>query len=655
MNQRQNSNSETNDEDWKIDVSPCCKVKVPSFVRLFIIRRILINYSDQVQIYDLVSEIADTNERDIAKQILTGLLKDGIKTYMSSHWSQFDEQKQIKGIETIFNQIILPKFGQKYQDTITFSNCNSNSQTLFQTQVFNMDDIMCCIFQFVKLDEDMKGDLFNCSLVSSQWLYYVYNPNSIYFFDLTKLVHKTLQDLHAATVTRVWQRLTKVKKIYIFPDFEFDDEYGDVCTNIRSRENTSFGVLLTKLSMLRNIIALDVSLDLDDINILKVIMSQCKNNIKLCTIYIVDSKLKQDGKVLSPLMLMNCQEINLYNLYFYIGWTKVLKTLNLLKLRNINNQWCQYVISNCDCTGINKLNFDEVSFTMNKNIERKVLTKLASKFENLMHFDLRFENGKLDKSVSLFWKLLAPIIKKNKTYVTLFTHSITVNIDDNLSKNKIDQLCISFHGNQNLDSVKSVILNSNPEYLSLDTWTYGKNILTSIIKILQDINNEKNALPRLRTRLQKIQCRDGDLKRSMSVVNDFIKCIKNIVSKTKIALFIVVNFKAKYVNSQSGSDNEFLLWFNTFCQCLLSLMVKDQVPIDVELQLKDINQVEFEKYKDLAYNLYFTETTFLNNYKKPKCNKYCHPLVKPKILFKFEVKNNRSWATLHVINAQSAR
>ena len=648
------------DQDWKIDVVPGHKVNVPSFIRLFIIRRILINHSAQNQIEHLVTEIADTNERDIAQTILTRLLKDGIKTYMSQ-W--FDEQEQIKVIETIFNQIIVSKFSKEYENTITFPTSDSinnnnnidNTSTIYQSKVFNMNDIMCLIFQFIYVDDNLKGDLFNCSLVNSHWLYHVYNPSSIHCFDLTQIAHKTLEDTPSAI--RVWQRLTKAKII----DFNAQIDYK---YNI-NHAKTSFNILLTKLSMFKNITTLDISLNADDIEILKAIIQQCKNNIESCSITIdseqstLTETSNDETNVLSPLMLINCKDIRLYNLYFYIGWTKVLKTLNLLTISDIGDDWCQYVIDKCDCTGIHKLYFDEISFKLHPDIETKILKSLALKFENLKVMELSHYGTELHSSLLLFWKLLTPIISKNNTYVTFSTSTRWSNdMYNNLlkmiqeTKNKIDKFDLWFHRNSSFDHAKPVILNSNTQYLSLDNWIHSKNVLASIIKFLQSMkleeigkDNGKSVLPRL----QKIRCDDGDAHESLSDVNDFVTFIQNITKN--VTLFIVTHLKTKYPQS-ANDDDQFLSSFDTFCRCLLSLMVNQQVPIDIELKIMLMKKDEFQRYKDLAFDLYFKETSLLKHYKKPKGNNYCQPLEKPNVSFEFQDKNHETMVTLHVCNAK---
>ena len=82
------------------------------------------------------------------------------------------------------------------------NNKNSrNDSGYYQEWVFNTNDLVCSILQYVSdfdskciWSHDYSGDLRNRSLVCSHWLYYVFNLKSIYFFNLTDLI-KTTQKL----------------------------------------------------------------------------------------------------------------------------------------------------------------------------------------------------------------------------------------------------------------------------------------------------------------------------------------------------------------------------------------------------------------------------------------------------------------------------
>ena len=183
-------------------------LKVPSFIRLFVINRILCKYiSDRKQnecsnsrsfmeqlanvfkggstkiaietklIEDLVNAFSNNVEiKTIVNNILTKLVNDGIKKYMNE-W--YNEQRQANIIEEIVNRIILQKFETEYNKLITFMddyNSNDNSGLkvnckYYQNLVFNSNDLMSIIFQYLEWGRKFNADLFCCSLVNSRWLF----------------------------------------------------------------------------------------------------------------------------------------------------------------------------------------------------------------------------------------------------------------------------------------------------------------------------------------------------------------------------------------------------------------------------------------------------------------------------------------------------
>ena len=180
------------------------KVSILSFIQLFIIRRILHtkytndkrHHSKSIEdkynhkhnmIRKLASELEKTDQ-DESRAIISALLNNGIKKYMMS---TFDATKQQMIIDKIFNCIVLTKFRKEDQQLYT---SNSASQSKYQSLVFNAADMTCSIFQFLSFSfprlYHQAKDFHTCSLVCSQWLYHVWNPNCIYHCDITRLVLK---------------------------------------------------------------------------------------------------------------------------------------------------------------------------------------------------------------------------------------------------------------------------------------------------------------------------------------------------------------------------------------------------------------------------------------------------------------------------------
>lgn len=164
------------------------RLNTPTFIQLFIIARILtqqnINTGDD-NIKQLLLKLADVKQRLIAKDILTKIMKDGIKKYMHYH---SHENEQIETIDLIYHHMLLiPQFAQEYQNVTRYVQRKNHQKyptsARCQTSVFNTDDLMCFIFQFMEIKQDFTGDLINCSLVCSHWLYQTWNPNSLYYLN----------------------------------------------------------------------------------------------------------------------------------------------------------------------------------------------------------------------------------------------------------------------------------------------------------------------------------------------------------------------------------------------------------------------------------------------------------------------------------------
>ena len=226
------------------------KSQVPSFIRLFVVRRLFCNmsrYNDNYVAYTTEEGIEylinkylpheSSNHKSHAGNILLRLKKYGIKFYMSQF---YNEKTDSILIEKIFENIILKKFAKEYSKIITFTanyidhddnwiyrisrmlmNHNQidhdHDRYYFQNLVFNTNDLMTNIFEYLQYQHYFKpmfiGDLNNCSLVNSYWLYHSFNINSIYHFELSgewdgMLYSKTSKCIanNDNNITRIWQR-----------------------------------------------------------------------------------------------------------------------------------------------------------------------------------------------------------------------------------------------------------------------------------------------------------------------------------------------------------------------------------------------------------------------------------------------------------------
>ena len=346
------------DQDEKEDKATMnvIKLRVPSFIRIFVINRILFSdNNNSINCQRLVNQCFTTNItsstiRKDAITILQQLKNNGIKKYMSKY---YNEKKYAITIEMIFNKIIAIKFGQEYQKVIDFNN-----DYYYQSLVFNSNDLMTKIFQYFSnkrfgfVVEKADDDLNNCSLVNTHWLYHSWNINSIYHFDLKKLFEQTLKcgDDDDNVVTRSWQRLVNAKSIGFYTSSN-----GPNCSN----------TVLNKVAMLTNVEKFNSYFEEKHASIAHKILQASKDKIKQYDfrVRMTSPKEKEKENTLPPITFPNAQYIRMNFPYFYIKWSKKCDTLELNRLTNTSKNWCNYVINNCDCSGIRFLYFHNVTFS----------------------------------------------------------------------------------------------------------------------------------------------------------------------------------------------------------------------------------------------------------------------------------------------------
>ena len=191
-------------DTWNFATQDVTTFDVPRFIRLLTINRIVSNYScgcrkndskdkatsqaDPLQL--LVSELKDKTFHTIAHNILSRLTNNGLKVYMIK-W--YNEKEQATVIELIFKQIILVKFGAEYHQLTTYSD----KKYPYQCQVFNNDDLMRAIFRHLTFKVGFIGELNDCSLVHSCWLYHIWNTKLIYGkYYLDEFIQATWNNIH---------------------------------------------------------------------------------------------------------------------------------------------------------------------------------------------------------------------------------------------------------------------------------------------------------------------------------------------------------------------------------------------------------------------------------------------------------------------------
>ena len=612
--ERKENNNDSNDDDWAIDPNKIDnnfaddKITVPHFIRLFVINRIICTYIErnsntnsngthetksQTIIEELVSVFNDDKKiQSKSKEILTRLLNNGIKLYMNK-W--YNEKDQSNIIEIIFNKIILNKFENEYNRVMKYNNPNAKFE--YQNVIFNSNDLMCLIFEYLENGRYFKHDLFHCSLVNSHWLYHVWNVNSVYYVELTQLIQQTLK--HTGTnsqslVLRAWQRFINAKSIYIYW----------VKRNISCDKQ-----LLNKLLLFKNLEKIFIYLGNDEeisIEILKTIMYTSRENIEWCKIQMKPTS--RTYHCLSPLSLLNAKYISIHDSYFYRIWSNECQELALSEFR-ISRDWCNFVIKNCDCSNIKSLTFgyhiilfEDDWYSAVKTEDELLIKQFGLKFLNLKKLILKFAfniHGQIDRKIILFWRLLKPIIIKNNIKVELeldrskhdeytFINKM-IKEENNLKIFKLEinmvRTKISDTRADTIECIKQCDENNGLKYLDLH-----------IGSISESIWREKFAAYVL---FKSIQVFKLQISRMIDL-NELISLLLNQIIEKKLLVIVDAN-KPWY----DGDIFEQL--YKYVCQLFIN-----QIAIDISIPL--------DKYDDgKVFLSYFKNAIFLSKYDKPQC------------------------------------
>ena len=661
-------------DDWVIDEIDINKdnynhnLLVPSFIRLFVIRRIIskhlvdvetsktkqkiksddstvdsnVNHntktanivpSDKTEIQDLVSVFDDNTEiKSIANDILTRLINDGIELYMEK-W--YNEKQQAYIIEMIFNRIILVYFGKEYDDLTNYkhNDIKLTNNSKHQQMVFNSQDLMCEIFQYLEWGSRFDQDLFECSLVNSCWLYHSWNVNSVYHISLNELIkQKSEQSI------RTWQRLIHAKSIYI----------SAWTSNIRDWSH-----ILSKLVLVRTIDKVFIKKRVA-IDIAKTIMSVCKERIKYCDIHVdqihsMEAFLDQEvtgppENVLSPLKLLNAKCIRIRDVCFYRIWSNKCSELELCKIENVSEDWVKFVIKNCDCSGIEILTLNNILI---KHMKEPLLQQLALLFVNIQQLSISIDLEIVPigyENIVSFWQFLKPIISKNNGRVELnipgrrLWHNYEY--DDIIHQDlKIEKLIVDMNKSSggSEDAIKFI---KNRE-------THLHHLVVSELKsshIQYDCEFERQLTNQLSFEsIAVLELKDFLLNEND--LNDWLSLHTSAIGNKQ--LFVI--FEGKTDNSTLIRQTDFLASFKLICKNIRK-WIEIQNPFDVKILFENTNEAIFKACLSV-YKSHFQSKTFLDKYDEPKCNKlFCSPRIKP---FTYLVKQSstRHWHLTFVLKA----
>ena len=669
-NPRSNENLET-DDDWKTQSLVSCEIDrviVPSFIRLFVINRIFSNHSNVNRnfINNLTTSINDPNTHQSVQTILTQLLKHGIKKYMKYY---FNEKQHTQTIELIFNTIILEKFDKEYQSVITYvrrhssqenSDLNDLDASFFQTTVFNTCDLMSFIFQYLEYHRDFTGDLFNCSISCTHWLYHVWNPNSIYYTNLNGVVSRT-EKLSTGAIVGMWQRMINIK--------HFDISMSE----LRSIPNDC---ILQHLSMLKNIIKLSLRIETKHILLLKVLMQNCREKIEHWDVRVYSD---ESDIPLSPLTLSNCKHLELYNKYLVIKWSNRCEKLILNELKDIDSKWLQFVMDNCDCSGVKWLHLDDIEFS--ESLPKILLSEFVNKLINLQYLIMTCYEQSVERHLNLILllKYLSDILKKNNARVVFSIVSCYADgkkLIDMIVENgiKINELNIWMDVQESIEFLLPVIFTSHLEKLTFDYWISGddviKNTLISLLKqattstsTAEGTEGTKKAVKPASEKAEMKEEKEHDCQVSLpdstintqdettdNETNDALSSLEMIqfersqsvnINQVNHFLYLILQLMAKFNNNLFVQTNlavavnknteKFIELFRTLCQHVFTLMITKKAAIDIKIAFRgDIAQDDLFMQKCRScFESYFDQTKLLKVYKRPIGNKYCNGLKEP--------------------------
>ena len=621
-------------EDCKSNIvaDATTSINAPSFVRLFVIQRIIGEYidnivdddgsvSDNVAVIDKLASVFDNDEQEnkiLVCNILSRLINDGIKTYMNK-W--YDEKEQLSIIENIFDKIILKQFSNEYNTLITYIS-NNQSDHKYQTALFNSQDLMSNIFQFLEYGKKFDGDLVSCSLVNSHWLYHVLNINSVYYVDLSRLALDTyaweygMIKKELSQVLRMWQRLTNAKHIYF---------HGHTLTMSDTE--------VSRLLMFKNVHKINIEVNLNGLTENSYdfdrIIAEWQNKIEWCNLRVIEINLAGNGQVAkenvsSPLKLLNARYIKISDPWYYRIWSNKCKKL-AIQFADISENWFNFVIKNCDCSGIEWFYWADVTFNDKIPTKEPILKQFALKFVNLkrlkLHFDIKCETNTLS-----LLKLLRPIISKNNGKIEVSLGRFFYDWDKIWNDNqfKFDKISLYMLQKSKALAVKVIQdkMKHGLKHLSVEIDpSVNLKCTKYVLKMVNDASFESINV--------------FELKCGIHAANNILspKMMKNENVKKK--LFIDANSSLRPGNED---DSTFLQDFEHHCQ-ILSRLLNEGISFNGKIQIKDYYSSDQDLQKRLnqylsIYSKYFENDQLLNHCQIPNCDMMvCRPFKKPLCVF----------------------
>ena len=339
--------------DWSLDVKPLYKPDVPAFARLFIIKRLLSNLTNNhITVNDavalLLKHLNNEDEQNAAATILHAVVKNDIYSYIDKTYND-DNDPLI--IDKIFRQVILEHYEKEYTQIITFPSINDDTKEHNNSSMillFNTKDLMCLIFQFLNMYDNVQ-----CGLVCSHLFYYSFDTQSNiyqtfkfqfgkYDFNLEDKLKSRRQAAH------VWK--CRLHRFYKTKSVIFGVRLGEYPFELTY---TALQVLAT----FEHIEKLVINSNIVDLKVIQVLVESCGDKIQTFYLSIDHTQcILTTSKDLPVLKLPNVERIWLDGICLPIIFSNKLKYLTLANLprkeNKITPQWCDFVIKHCDCSNI---------------------------------------------------------------------------------------------------------------------------------------------------------------------------------------------------------------------------------------------------------------------------------------------------------------
>ena len=577
------------------------------------------------------------------------------------------------------------KFVKEYQQATSYHCCDKNQE--YQCKVFNNNDLMRKIFQYLTFKKAFLGQLYYCSLVNTCWLYHIWNTKLLYgkhcideFLGATwKLSQGGDTGVIYNNVTRSWQRLVNIKSVVF---------------GLRRYllKGSASNLVLSRLSMLRHVEEIDCHCDDTYLDVIKIIIQQCGEKIRSFKLLIFyDDTSNLSYPVLSPLILPNAKiiSISMDFLWFYETWTKECDTLKIH--HKIDEKWCKHVIDNCDCSGIKYLlidywnvieqessDRDEVSISKNN-----ILKQFSQKFVNLQELVVHISPDTIIPAICLLQSVssTAAVTKNKENHANIHTHVVIpsllsleyfdttndmieqlVNING-INKNPIRKLTCepnAYHisCDQQMKLIK--LCHKNLQWLSIDLDRYNIAPQRTLVKFISQClgNNDENDnnsihynLDSLKVLEIKPQQRKQRIK--LLILNEIFTSsnVLNYFDQNRIFLHVQQRYPVNNSELDFSQKETSIKKFKDICHIIKSFLIK-QIPLDVNLAFyhdSDTNvKFEIELYQKIYQSYFGDDNKLLKEIKQAKSNPYCASLQYPKI--------STDWShyivKLHVFNAK---